>query len=172
VDLVSESSERFAQVVRPALPFVDYLFLNEFEISQVTGITTVRDGQVDWHAIERAAEELIRDGLRGWAFVHFPAAVYGCSADGRRIWQPALSVPGEHVRGVAGAGDALASGILYGLHEGWPMEKSLQLGVCTAAASLSHPTCSEGIRSADECCELAGRFGYLGVPLRVVGQAS
>lgn len=40
VDLVSEHSECFARVVQPALPFVDYLFLNEFEIGQVTGIAT------------------------------------------------------------------------------------------------------------------------------------
>src|SRR5688572_5535626 len=35
-DVVSENSDRFARVVRPVLPELDYLFVNEFEIAQVT----------------------------------------------------------------------------------------------------------------------------------------
>jgi sugar/nucleoside kinase (ribokinase family) len=158
-DVVSENSDRFAQVVRPALPHLDWLFLNEFELAQITGIETTIDGQIERDAIVQAAGELIRGGVREWVFVHFPAAVVACNAQGQILWQPSLRVPGEQIKGAAGAGDALASGVLYGLHENWPMPDALLLGVCAAAASLAHPTCSEGIRSRSECLALASRFG-------------
>jgi len=59
---------------------------------------------------------------------------------------------GEHD---VGAGDALASGILYALHEGWEISKALRLGVCSAASSLIELGCSEGILPYNKCLELA-----------------
>jgi sugar/nucleoside kinase (ribokinase family) len=159
-DVVSEHSDRFARIVRPALPQLDYLFLNEFEIAQVTGIETVREGAVDRGAIERAALELIHGGVREWVFVHFPAAVLACGAQGEQVWQPSVHVAPSQIQGAAGAGDAFASGVLFGLHEDWPIAEALKLGVCAAAASLAHPTCSEGIGSRAECLALATRFGF------------
>lgn len=159
-DVVSEHSDRFARVVRPALAELDYLFVNEFEIAQVTGIATTRDGQIERSAIERAAAELIRGGVREWVFVHFPAAVFACGANGEKVWQPSLRVPAAHIQGAAGAGDAFATGVLFGLHEGLAMTETLRLGVCTAAASLAHPTCSEGVGARAECLAFAERFGF------------
>lgn len=159
-DLVSEHSDRFARVVRPALPHLDYLFLNEFELGQVTGIATTNRDQVDRAAIARAAAELIRGGVREWVFVHYPAAVLACGQGGECIWQPSVRIPTSHIQGAAGAGDAFASGVLLGLHEQWPVTEALQLGVCAAAASLTHPTCSEGVISRAECLALATRFGF------------
>lgn len=159
-DVVSEASDRFPRIVRPVLPHLDYLFVNEFEIAQVTGIATTRAGEIDRAAIERAASELIRGGVQEWVIVHFPAAVLARSAIGETLWQPSVRMPAAEIKGAAGAGDALASGVLFGLHEGWAMTESLQLGVCAAAASLMHPTCSEGVVSRAECVELGGRLGY------------
>jgi sugar/nucleoside kinase (ribokinase family) len=159
-DVVSEHSDRFARIVRPVLPELDYLFVNEFEIAQVTGIECVRDSRIDREAIARAAKELIRGGVREWVFVHFPAAVLACGAGGEQVWQPSLRVPPAHIQGAAGAGDAFATGVLLGLHEEWPIAKALELGVCVAAASLAHPTCSEGVTSRAECLALAARFGF------------
>jgi sugar/nucleoside kinase (ribokinase family) len=159
-DVVSEASDRFPRIVRPMLPHLDYLFVNEFEIAQITGIATTREGQIDRAAIERAAAELIRGGVREWVVVHFPAAVLACHADGARHWQPSVRMPPAEIQGAAGAGDALATGVIYGLHEGWPIDESLRLGVCAAAASLQHPTCSEGVGSREACLALAAKFGF------------
>jgi sugar/nucleoside kinase (ribokinase family) len=92
--------------------------------------------------------------------VHFPAAVLACGANGETIWQPSLRVPPSHIRGAAGAGDAFASGVLLGLHDNTSMREALELGVCVAAASLAHPTCSEGVGERALCLELARRFGF------------
>ena len=56
------------------------------------------------------------------------------------------------------AGDAFAAGYLFGLHEDWPMARRLQLAVCAAAACLSHPAPSHGLRPVTECLALAGQF--------------
>jgi hypothetical protein len=48
---------------------------------------------------------------------------------------------------------------LFGVHEGWPTADALLLGVSAAAASLAHPTCSEGVGCAADCRKLAARFG-------------
>jgi len=45
--------------------------------------------------------------------------------------------------------------VLYGLHEGYDLPKSLFTGVCVAAASLSHPTCTGGVGKLDAALALA-----------------
>jgi len=102
--------------------------------------------------------------VRSWVVVHFPEAVCACSVSGEAVWQPSLRVPPADIAGAAGAGDALAAGVLLGVHEGWPMSDCLRLGVCVAAASLYHPTCSEGVKSTAECLALAERLGCQPLP--------
>ena len=77
------------------------------------------------------------------------------------MWQASVKMPASEIAGTAGAGDALATGVLYGWHEGWPMQRALELGVCTAAASLRHPTCSDAIGRMAECLALGARFGFV-----------
>ncbi|MES2696271.1 MAG: carbohydrate kinase family protein [Verrucomicrobiota bacterium] len=161
-DVVSEESDRFARIVRPALPHLDYLFVNEVELAKVTGIATKTGEQMDRGAIEHAARQLIAEGVREWVFVHFPEAVLAQGARGEQVWQPSVKVPASHIAGAAGAGDAFASGVVLGLHEGAPVAEALKLGVCAAAASLAHPTCSEGVRTRAECLALGEKFGFRG----------
>ncbi len=74
---------------------------------------------------------------------------------------PAMLEVGERlIDGTKGAGDALAAGILLGVHEEWLMADNLKLGVCAAAASLFHPSCSAGILSLNDCLALAERYEY------------
>ncbi|MES2693125.1 MAG: PfkB family carbohydrate kinase [Verrucomicrobiota bacterium] len=164
VDCVSETSERFKSVILPTLPHVDVLFANDFEAEKISGVALRRDDVVDAVSVGRVARQLLSHGVRGWVVIHFPEAVYACSAKGEGIWQPSVKVPREEIAGSAGAGDALAAGMLFGLLEGWPIKESLQLGVCAAALSLSHPTCSEGIRSAPECLLAGALRGYHSLP--------
>jgi hypothetical protein len=44
------------------------------------------------------------------------------------------------------------------------MAECLKLGVCAAAASLSHPTCSAGVGLIDACFTLGQRIGYHSLP--------
>lgn len=164
VDCVSEAGPRFRTHVAPVLPEVDVLFANDYEAEQLTGLALGRGATLDRPAVERAARALIALGVRAWAIVHFPEGVCACSAAGEEFWQPSVAVPASAIAGTAGAGDALASGILFGLHEAWPMRRALELGVCAAAASLRSPTCSDSVESAAACLALGRSYGFQTLP--------
>ncbi len=159
LDVVSEDSDRFARIVSPALKHVDYCILNEIEASKVTGIA-VRDGdKLNESAVEQTAERLMELGAREMVAIHFPEGAYACRTGGESAWQGSLALPKGYVQGAAGAGDAFCAGVLYGAHEDWSLERSLLAGTCAATACLSNPTCTDGLRSLDDCLALAEQFG-------------
>lgn len=159
-DLVSENSHRFVEVITPSLPHLDYLFLNEFEAERLTGIVIGRGGFFDLEKAEDAAIQLLERGVKEWVVLHFSTGAIAVSNE-LSVYQPALNIPPELIAGSAGAGDAFASGVLYGLHEGQSMEWCLKLAVCAAGASLFEPTCSAGIKPLNEVLELAEKFWFL-----------
>ena len=160
VDVVSEASDRFGRVVSPTLPFLDIIFLNEFEAAGVFSLEIRQGGKINVPTLLKTAETLLAAGVRRWAIIHFPEGVLAASRDGRRIFQPSLMLPPNQIAGAAGAGDALAAGLLLGYHDELPMEDCLVFGVCAAAASLRHPTTTEGVEHLDACLALGYQFGY------------
>ncbi|PPL03896.1 carbohydrate kinase family protein [Parapedobacter indicus] len=162
VDLVSEDSDRFTTIIPCALPYVDYLFLNEYEASRLSGIDLmeITDTVEMGNRCKNVFEVIFQMGVNEWVIIHHPDGVWASHRDGRQLFQPSLQLPQEKVVGANGAGDALAAGVLLGLHEGWNMDVCLDLGVCAAAASLSHATCSDGILSQTDCLALSELYGY------------
>lgn len=92
--------------------------------------------------------------------IHFPEGGYARSSGGVEHYQPSLKLPAKFIAGTVGAGDAFCAGVLYGLHEGWPIERTMLLAVSAAASSLSHVTCSEGIKELNQVLTLANEFGF------------
>jgi sugar/nucleoside kinase (ribokinase family) len=168
VDVVSEESDRFRTLVPPALKHVDYLILNEIEVSRAVGVP-VRDGtnRLDGAGLVEAVERLYGFGNMRLVAVHMPEGVYLRDAGGRRWSRGSLTLPDGFIAGAVGAGDAFCAGMLYGLHEGWDMMAMAQLANCCAAASLSAPGASEGVRPLDEVLKLGKRFGERPPPVKV-----
>ncbi len=160
VDCVSARPHRYPEIVAPVLPEVDVLFANDFEVEQLTGTSLGRGPTLQCAAVETAARALIAKGVRSSVVIHFPEGVCACSAAGEIVWQAAVRMPAAEIVGTAGAGDALAAGVLYGRHEAWSMPRCLELGVCAAAASLRDGTCSNAILSAQECLALGRAHGF------------
>lgn len=158
VDVVSELSDRFGRVVVPALPQVDYLILNELEAGHTTGVPLRQGEKIDDAALPRAAQALFEMGVREWVVIHFPDGAFARSRSGEEFASRSFEYPEGWIRSTVGAGDAFCGGVLYGLHEGWGMKACLRLGACSAAASLSHSTCTEGILPLKETLALADRF--------------
>jgi len=165
VDAVSEDSDRFTQIVPPALRYTDYCILNEIEAGKSTGFT-IREanGSLNTAALRHAAGALLQSGVRELVVVHFPEGSFARTRQGEDFWQASLKVPDKLIAGTAGAGDAFAAGVLLGLHEGWVMPKCLLTGVCAAAASLSHPTCTAGVKPLSATLKLAQQFGERKLP--------
>ncbi len=160
IDVVSEDSDRFARIVTPALKHVDYCILNEIEAGKTTGFNLRNaDGRLDTTAVRHAAGALLQCGVRELVVIHFPEGGFARNRKGEDTWQSSLDLPVGYIGGTAGAGDAFCAGVLLGLHEGWDLGRCLLTGVCVAAASLSHPTCTNGVKSLKAALALAGKFG-------------
>lgn len=162
VDLVSENSDRFTAIIPCALPYVDYLFLNEYEASRLSGIDLMSAADVAEmdRRCKAVFEVIFQMGVNEWVIIHHPDGVWASHVGGQQLFQTSLLLPPENVVGANGAGDALAAGVLLGIHQGWDMAACLDLGVCAAAASLSHVTCSDGVLSYQKCLELGKFYGY------------
>jgi sugar/nucleoside kinase (ribokinase family) len=161
VDVVSEDSDRFAKIVNPALKHVDYCILNEIEAGKTTGFK-IREpgGRLDTVALRHAAGALLQQGVRDLVVVHFPEGAFARTRKGDDFWQSSLRLPPRHIAGTAGAGDAFCAGVLYGLHEGWDLQRCLLTGVCIATASLADATCTAGVKSLNTSLALARKFGF------------
>jgi len=155
VDVVSEDSDRFATVVTPALPYIDYLVINEIEAGRTTGRDLRPGDQLDPHAVEGAVDDLLGRGVHELVVVHTAEASFGRRRDGESRWQATHDLPPGFIKGTAGAGDSFNAGILVGIHEGWDLEKSLRFATAAAASCLRHPTCTGGVGSAEEIWELS-----------------
>ena len=159
VDVVSEDSDRFSKVVIPALKYVDYCILNELEAGKTTGFRIRQPGgHLDKVALRHAAGALLQHGVRELVVIHFPEGGFARTRKGDDVWQSSLNLPPKYIAGTAGAGDAFCAGVLLGLHEGWDFARCLLTGVCVAAASLSDPTCTKGVKSLKACLALAKKF--------------
>ena len=155
-DLVSSEAGDFASVVNPSLPYLDYLFLNEYELARLVGgkMSVSRD------QLEPQLREVVRRGIRGAVIVHLPEGAMCLGREQPLIWQPSVDVPKDFVVGTAGAGDAFSAGFLLGLHEGWGFERCMELAVCVAGASLRDATCSGAIEPWRTCLELGSKLGF------------
>lgn len=159
VDVVSEDSNRFTQIVAPALKHVDYCILNEIEASKTTGFKIRQpDGKLDTVSLRHAAGALLQMGVKELVIVHFPEGAFARTRKGDDYWQSSLTLPAKYIAGTAGAGDAFCAGALLGLHEGWDLKPCLEAGVSAAAASLAHPTCTTGMKPLKACLELMKKY--------------
>ena len=122
--------------VRLALPLVDVLIGNDLELKLVTG-------EPD---LERAVAALRKAEL--------PLLVSKLGSAGTRVYagQSAVFLPPYSVEVVStiGAGDGFASGFLYGLLRGMPVEECLHYGNAAAAIVVSRLSCSEAMPTLPE----------------------
>ena len=144
VDIVSEQSDRFARVVRPALRYCDYIVVNEIEGSLATGIPC-RDsgGRVTAAALTRIAEELFALGVREKVVLHCPEMSVCRSVGGETRVVPSLDLPSEWIKGSVGAGDAFCAGVAVGLTYGKSLREAVAIGTHLAASviTVSESTC-------------------------------
>jgi sugar/nucleoside kinase (ribokinase family) len=148
-DVVSEEGNRYAELVPHALRYTDYCIINEHEAAKTVGIP-VRDtaGVLLEENIPAILISLKRMGVSTWACIHCPEAGFGLDEQDQFYHVPSLKLPRCFIKGTVGAGDAFCAGVLYGAHEGWALDRSLQFGAGSAAASLSQPGSTAGMRSA------------------------
>ena len=150
VDIVSEQSDRFARIVRPALRYCDYCIINEIEGSLATGRRA--------DDLKGICEGLFELGVKERAVVHCPDVGVTMGRDGDFTRVGSLQLPDGWIKGSVGAGDAFCAGALYALLKGLDPETLLRLGSCAAAMNLAVPDAVSGARSYAETMALDARF--------------
>lgn len=145
VDVVSANSDRFPRLVIPALKYVDYLILNEFEAGQTVGINLRReDGSLRGEHLRETAEQLLLNGNSELVVIHMPEGGYALTRTDEEMKVPSYLIPEREIAGAVGAGDAFCSGVLYGLAKEMPLEEALHLGITLAACNLFSATATGG----------------------------
>ncbi|MBV9635079.1 MAG: carbohydrate kinase family protein [Methylobacteriaceae bacterium] len=160
LELCSIAPERIAALVRPCLPHLDLLIVNDTEIGAIAGRATVRDDRTDLATCEEAARQVLAAGAMHLVAVHFPSGALVAARDGSMTRRPSVGVPEAEVVGANGAGDAFAAGMLYGWHEGWGIAEALALAHAAAAASLRGASTTGTVEGWRDCLRLAEKWGW------------
>ena len=121
--------------VRLALPFIDVLIGNDVELKLVAGEESLDD-----------AVATLRERV--------PVLVSKLGDKGTRVWtgNDSVFLPPYRVEVVStiGAGDGFASGFLFALLHGQPMDECLHFGNAGAAIVVSRLSCSEAMPTLAE----------------------
>ena len=151
IDVVSEDSDRFSAIVAPALRYADYCIINEIEAARTTGIELRRGDTLLEENLPPCLRKLVDFGVAKWAVIHMPEMSCGYdSRNGEYFMEPSWKIPPGFKRSSVGAGDAFASGILYGAYNGWDLRKSLRTAGAIAAYSLSGLGASDAIKPLED----------------------
>ena len=165
LEMMSISAARIAELGRPCLAHLDTLIVNDFEIGALAGRETRRpDGAAEVKAVLAAIAVLMGEGPMGWTIVHFPEGAVAVGRDGAPVAMGSVALASDAIAGANGAGDAFASGVLYGLEQGWPIADGLRLAHAAAAASMREVSTTAGVMSVKDCLALAERFGMRPTP--------
>jgi sugar/nucleoside kinase (ribokinase family) len=152
VDVVSESGDRFKTLVRPVLAYTDILSINEFETEGVTGIK-LRDesGNLIYDALQPSVKELASYGVKKWICVHMPEISVGYDIEsGIYTEKIPPDVPRSYIKSSVGAGDAFATGLLYGAYRGLPLDLAMYEANSVATFSLSGLGASDALLPLNE----------------------
>ena len=146
LDLVSiDDPERAKRVVLPALPYVDYLIINELEAATLTGQPLcTSEGKPDLIQIPHAAKNLLQQGVRQVVVIHCPEGAWAENIHGDSLFTPSYWIEPQEIAGTVGAGDAFCAGVLYGLHQQWGLLETLQLGNACARFNLRSTNAIDG----------------------------
>ncbi|MDL2398764.1 carbohydrate kinase family protein [Rhizobium mayense] len=148
VDFVSSEDPEFAAKVGVALPYCDFLIINELEAGRAAGVT-VRDakGELIEAALLAAGERLLRAGVVKGAVIHAPEICFWFAPGAPPVVTRSRSVDLGNIVSTVGAGDAFCAAVLYGLHGDWAVEQICAVAHAAAARCLGGATATDGVPS-------------------------
>ncbi|MDP2081170.1 MAG: carbohydrate kinase family protein [Pseudotabrizicola sp.] len=160
MELCSIAPEKLAKIVRPCLPHLDYLIINDFEMAAISGNPTVAAEAANVDRVILSAQAVLAMGSMRLLVAHFPdGAVVLTRGEGPKFIA-SVDVPPDKVIGANGAGDAFAAGVIYGLHENWLIEDAVRLGHAAAAVSLRSLGTTDAVLPVAESLAMANKWGW------------
>lgn len=151
IDLVSENSDRYA-LVRPCLPYTDYLIINETEAGRLAEIEPTT---ANLRAIVTKLREM---GVRKKVIIHLPEGAICCSDEGITVGG-SVDIPRSEIVGTTGAGDAFCAGALYAIYEGRSDREILDFASSAATMALRSADATGGLCTEEEILNYCKDYG-------------
>ena len=99
-------------IVGASLPQIDFLLLNELELSRASGRRVGAGGDAENRvAMAGAAQALIDGGVRRAVVVHTPEIGLWLSSDGSVVWRNSEPMAVGDIVSATGAGDGFCAGV-------------------------------------------------------------
>ena len=150
IDMVSENSDRY-DLVKPCLPYTDYLIINEMEAGMLTGIEPTNTN------LPKIAQALKAMGVGEKVIIHKPDCAV-CLSDAGLTVLPSYALPNGYIKGTTGAGDAFCAGALYGIYENWSDEQILSFASGAAVMALGSADATSGLVPEQKIKEFCSQF--------------
>jgi len=150
IDLVSENSDRYG-LVKPCLPYTDYLIINELEAGKLTGIAPCGDH------LQKIAQALKDMGVQKKVIIHMPDCAVCLSGEGYTC-VASYQLPEGYIQGTTGAGDAFCAGALIGIYHGWNDRQILEFASASAVMALGSPDATSGLRTMEQIRTYCSQF--------------
>ena len=142
IDLVSENSDRYG-LVKPCLPYTDYLIINEVEAGKLTGVEPQSCN------LDQMAKALLTMGVQKKVIIHMPECAVCATREGC-VRLSSYQLPEGYIQGTTGAGDAFCAGALTGIYYGWTDQEILEFASAAAVMALGAPDATSGLRTEGE----------------------
>ncbi|MBN1464314.1 carbohydrate kinase family protein [candidate division KSB1 bacterium] len=151
LDFVSPDEENRFKFLRyrKTIRYVNIVCINEDQACSLTGLTAPKDACIALVQELGAEIGVVHCGAKG--------PNYACSKPTGLIEQENFIVAKEECKGNAGAGDAFAAGFLHGVHEEWPVEKSLRFAAAAAAISLRDASATGAMKNQHDILNFMNR---------------
>lgn len=157
LDVVSEQSGRFKEIVSCSLKYCDYITLNEIESQSVSGVLLRDNNNIIESNLKIACEFFIEQGVKQ-VCIHFPEGCAAMNGSGEYRQMPSLDLPQGYIKGTVGAGDAFCAGILYAAYNQMSLKDSLILATCSASSNLSQSDSISGMKGYTKTLEIYKKY--------------
>jgi sugar/nucleoside kinase (ribokinase family) len=160
IDIVSEDSSRFGDIVPHALQYTDYCIINDFEAEKLTGISIRSGDKISSEKLSLTGKSILKLGVNELVIVHFPEGAFLSSKGGNELFQPSLGLPPGYIKGSVGAGDSFCAGALYGIYNKWDLKSTMEFATCAGAKNLSDVTSTGGMTGWKDVMEMKDEFEF------------
>jgi sugar/nucleoside kinase (ribokinase family) len=159
IEMVTTSKAENERIVKPCIPHLDYLIVNDDEAGAIAGRQLDVDGIFQWDLAARSCEILLDAGVGSVVAIHHPQGAVAMHRGFAPVAAGSVRLPQAQIVSTVGAGDAFSAGYHFGLHAQWPAEQCLALANAAAASSLRSMSTTGSIEPAPRCLDLAASCG-------------
>lgn len=145
IDLASSKNPKFKKIVMSALPYTNYLLMNEIEAQLLFEKNILNPNQtINQSLAIKETKKLFNSGLQNAVLIHCAKESLYISRDQNILTKSPL-IPKDKLVNSVGAGDAFCAGFLYGLHENWDLKLTLAKAHAAGSKMLTIDASSGGL---------------------------